>query len=59
MSEAATKPATLTAKEVARLLGVSERTVYRSKHDPKFPKPLKGIGRSLRWSRNAFEAYLN
>jgi len=38
----------LKLKEIAEVLGVSERHLYRQKAAGNFPQPVR-IGRSLRW----------
>jgi excisionase family DNA binding protein len=40
----------LKRREVARLIGVSERTVFRLTADGALPPPVR-IGRSVRWSK--------
>lgn len=41
----------LTAKEVARMLGISLRTLWRLKSSRKFPNPVR-IGASPRWQKS-------
>jgi excisionase family DNA binding protein len=41
----------LTAKEVARMLGISLRTLWRLKSARKFPSPVR-IGGSPRWRKS-------
>lgn len=43
-----TPPILIRADEVARLMGVSERTLWRLLSAGKVPKPLR-IGRNTRW----------
>jgi predicted DNA-binding transcriptional regulator AlpA len=47
----------LTAEDVARAIGVSERTLRRLRSRRDFPKPLRGPG-PLRWRRSTVLAYL-
>ena len=47
----------LTAREVARLLGVSERAVWAWTRAGRFPKPAR-LGRAVRWLRADVVAYL-
>jgi len=44
----------LNVKEVAELLGISERTVWKMASCRELPAPLR-IGRSQRWSKKALE----
>lgn len=48
---------TLTAADVARLLGVDVRTVWRRRNDETLPPPIK-LGRLVRWPRAEFEKWL-
>lgn len=43
-----TAPVLLTAEEVAAMLGVSERTLWRLLSAGKIPQPVR-IGRNTRW----------
>ncbi len=43
-----TSPVLLTAEEVAAMLGVSERTLWRLLSAGKVPKPVR-FGRNTRW----------
>jgi predicted DNA-binding transcriptional regulator AlpA len=43
---------TLRSKEVAQLLGIGERSLFRHVKSGAFPRPMR-LGRSLRWSRIA------
>lgn len=43
----------LTTKQLAEVLGVSERHIHRQKAAGKLPSPIR-IGRCLRWNRNDF-----
>jgi predicted DNA-binding transcriptional regulator AlpA len=47
----------LTAKDLAELLGVSLRSVWRRKNDGTLPKPIQ-IGRMVRWHRQTIETWL-
>jgi predicted DNA-binding transcriptional regulator AlpA len=51
------KPLAIPAKEVARLLGVSVRQVWRLNSMGKLPKPLRLNG-SVRWSLKEVEAFV-
>jgi excisionase family DNA binding protein len=48
---------TLTVDEVARMLGVSVRSVWRRRNDGTIPEPIK-VGKSVRWPRAEFEKWL-
>jgi excisionase family DNA binding protein len=48
----------LTTKQLAQILGVSERHVYRQSAAGKFPRP-KRIGRCVRWDPDDFRNWLN
>lgn len=54
---ATTTPRLLNASEVAALLGVSSRSVYRLSDAGKMPRPLK-IGGSVRWDRRPVERWI-
>ena len=47
----------LTAKDLAELLGVSLRSVWRRISDGTVPKPVR-IGRLVRWHRQTIEQWL-
>ncbi len=47
----------LTVDEVAELLGVSRRSVWRLSSGPDLPSPVK-LGRSARWRRADIMAYV-
>ena len=47
----------LTVKEVAALLGLSERTVWKLSSCGKIPQPAR-LGRSVRWSRKKLEEFV-
>jgi len=51
------KPLAIPAKEVARLLGVSLRQVWRLNAMAKLPKPLRLNG-SVRWCLKEIEAFI-
>jgi len=46
------------AKEVARLLSLSERTVRRLDQEGKLPRPVR-IGGSVRWRLEEIQAWLH
>lgn len=46
---------TYTIKEVAQMLGVCERTVKRRWQDGTFPRPIKGLGRVVRFAADAID----
>ena len=48
----------LTVKEVAHLLGLGQRTVWRLSSIGELPPPIR-IGRSRRWRRQAIEEYVD
>lgn len=48
----------LTTKQLAQMLGVSERHVYRQSAAGKFPRP-KRIGRCVRWEPDDFRDWFN
>jgi len=54
----ANMPLVLKVHEVARLLNVSERTVWRLTSTGEFPAPIQ-LGRSRRWSRKAIVDFLD
>ena len=59
--DAAQQPLLLSIKEAARLLGLSERSIYQLRlADPAFPQPVRILGpRSWpRWRRADIEAYV-
>jgi prophage regulatory protein len=47
----------LTAEEVAAMLGVSERTLWRLLSAGKVPKPVR-FGRSTRWKAGEIQRWL-
>ena len=47
----------LNVREVAELLGISERTVWKMASCHELPAPLR-IGRSQRWSKKALEEWI-
>lgn len=47
----------LSIREVAQLLGVSQRAIWGWAHDGKFPAPLE-LGRLRRWRRQDIETWL-
>lgn len=50
-------PLLLTVDEVARLLGISVRSVWRLTSLGELPGPIT-LGRSKRWARRAIEEYV-
>ncbi len=50
-------PVLLTVKEVAEMLGLSERTVYRLADVGNMPRPVK-IGAAVRWRRNELDQWI-
>jgi predicted DNA-binding transcriptional regulator AlpA len=52
-----TKPQLLNAKEIAAMLHVSERHLWRLKAAGKVPKPVK-VGECVRWLLRDIEAWL-
>jgi len=52
-----TQPLAIRAKELAALLGVSLRQVWRLSSSGKLPKPLR-LGGSVRWSLKEIEAFV-
>lgn len=40
----------MTAKDVSKLLNISEKTIYNWASRKRFPKPIK-FGRAVRWKR--------
>ncbi len=51
------QPLAIRAKELAALLGVSLRQVWRLSSSGKLPKPLR-LGGSVRWSLKEIEAFV-
>ncbi len=51
------QPLAIRAKELAALLGVSLRQVWRLSSSGKLPKPVR-LGGSVRWRRNEIIAFL-
>jgi len=47
----------LNVREVARLLHLGERTIWKLSTTGELPSPIR-IGRSRRWDRRAIEAWL-
>ena len=52
------KPLALTADQVAQLLGISVRSVWRFSSAGELPRPIS-IGRSKQWDVRAIEDYLH
>jgi predicted DNA-binding transcriptional regulator AlpA len=60
VSEPATpSPQTLDRSSLARLLGVSLRTLDRMRHDRGFPRPLTGGRRKPLWARPVIDRWLH
>lgn len=51
-------PLLLTDREVAGLLSISRRTVWRLTSTGELPKPIK-LGRASRWRRADLEAFIS
>ena len=49
----------LTVKDVAELLSVAPRTVFRWARQRKLPRPVKLSRRAVRWRASAIQAYLD
>jgi predicted DNA-binding transcriptional regulator AlpA len=49
----------LTVKDVAELLSVTPRTVFRWSRQCKLPRPVKLSARAVRWRASAIQAYLD
>jgi len=47
----------LNVKEVAQLIGLSERTVWKLSSCGELPAPVR-VGRSVRWLRTSLEEFL-
>jgi excisionase family DNA binding protein len=52
-----TRPLTLDVKQVAHLLSVSRRTVYRLLDAGQIPKPMK-LGNATRWRHKDIELFV-
>jgi excisionase family DNA binding protein len=52
-----TAPLLISAKEVAGMMGISERTLWRLLSAGKVPQPIR-IGRNTRWRRTEVAAWL-
>jgi excisionase family DNA binding protein len=48
----------ITTKQLAQMLGVSERHLYRQHAAGKLPRPVR-IGRCVRWDPEEFREWLN
>ena len=53
-----TAPATDTVPDIARLTQSSERHIWRLADQGKIPGRVKGLGRLVRFSRSAVDAWL-
>jgi excisionase family DNA binding protein len=51
------EPLMLKVEQVARLLNISERTVWRLASTGEIPRPI-GLGRSRRWSLKNIEQFI-
>lgn len=58
MSEIVQPNALLTVKQVAALLGISCRSVWRFADSGRMPRPLALSGNLRRWNRSALEAWI-
>ena len=47
----------VTAKEIAKMLGVSRRTIWRWDTCEKVPEPIR-IGKAVRWRRHDIEEWV-
>jgi prophage regulatory protein len=47
----------LTVQQVAKLLGISSRSVYRLSDAGRMPRPLR-LGGSVRWDRTVIESWI-
>jgi len=52
-----TTPVLLTVKEVAEMLGLSERTIYRLSDAGNMPSPVK-LGAAVRWRTKELETWI-
>ena len=50
--------ATLTRSDLAMILQITPRSLDRLRQGSKFPKPIQGMGKFVRWSANAVKSYL-
>lgn len=55
--EATGLPLLIKAAEVARILNVSERTLWRLKSAKKIPEPVR-LGGIVRWKRTEIESFV-
>jgi predicted DNA-binding transcriptional regulator AlpA len=44
--------------DVARMLGVSTRTLRRLRKSRRFPRPIRGSGRRPRWTRASIRRFM-
>ncbi|MCL2639496.1 MAG: helix-turn-helix domain-containing protein [Phycisphaerales bacterium] len=51
------QPLVLQVKQVAKLLNLSERTIWRLASTGEIPRPI-GFGRSRRWSHKSLEQFV-
>jgi excisionase family DNA binding protein len=56
--EQAAAPATYTVPDIAQLTQSSERHIWRLADQGKIPGRVKGLGRLVRFSRSAVDAWL-
>jgi len=52
------EPLLLSTREVAKLLRVSDRTLFRMHTEGEMPKPIR-IGRAVRWGRDEIKAWVD
>lgn len=52
------QPLTISAKEMAEILSVSTRQIWRLNSEKKIPKPIR-IGRLVRWNRREILNWFN
>lgn len=57
MSERWIESPLMTVKDIAALLNVSERHVWRLQSSARFPQPVK-IGRAARWTRRSVVEFI-
>lgn len=51
-------PSLLTAQQLAKLLQVSTRTIWRLRSAGQLPQPIE-LGGSIRWNRDAVHRWIN
>lgn len=55
-TEVKNEPILLTVKQVAKLIGMSERSIWRLSGSGEFPAPI-ALGRSKRWYRKSVDDF--